>query len=243
MNEKGKMSPLNYIGIFYPKKGFGRFLGLPFILPAALAAVNIIFTLLIKSSGDEALQEFLILQAFIASCGIPVLTVLTDVIREWSATAGFGGKSPRRLLLLRSAPHMERAVKWAFAADEIRRFAVYIIICAMAGTGAAVTGHHGSAGGIVKAMALTAAVMYLGAVIAVLFVRFIDSHTIMFLVTYFWLMIIGMVGMAIQSGVLSGDIPGAVTWLFLIPGAAAGVLCCKEAITRASSCRYADRKK
>ena len=241
MSGKIKNFPADYIGIYYPKKGFRRFLGIPFIIPAALSAVNILMTLLIRSSGDEALQEFIVLQAFLAACAIPSFTVIADVIREGMATKGYGGKSPKRLLLLRCAPEMERVIKCAFIADEARRLGLYIVISALAGAALALT-EQSEAVNIIPAMAFTAAVMYLAAVMAVLFVRFIDNGMAMFMLAYFWLMIVGLAAMFVQDGILSGDIPGAVTFVVLIPGAAAGILTCRAAVHRACLCRFPESK-
>lgn len=237
MSGNEKIFPGNYIGIFYPKKGFRKFLGLPFIVPFILAGAELIIILLTRSSSDEALREFLKLHSFVVECGVPAAAVVMDVIREFLCTGGYAGKSQKRLILLRSAPHMERVIKCAFIADEVRRLVTYVIMCIIGGTAVALAGQYETTTYIPGAMAFTAAAMYLASAVAILLVRFIDNHTVMFLTTYFWLMIAALIGIGVQQLLLVGDAPAAVTFIALLPGAAAGILGCRAAIGRACSCR------
>ncbi|MDE6592521.1 MAG: hypothetical protein K2K57_05590 [Oscillospiraceae bacterium] len=224
------------IRIFYPKRGVKKYIGFPLIAMLILIAGSVIITLLIKNSGDKELQEFLILQNFLALYGIPAIAAILEIVSEWVSTMQYAGKSPKRLILLRTAPEMEWVLKNAFVFDEIRKAVFCIITAALSAAAAGLTGQHSSEALILWAV-FTAANMYFISVIATVIVRFIDNITAMTILVYLWLAITGGLNMLFSGFVLDGSSAAMCITLALILGMGAGIITCAAAIKRACSCR------
>lgn len=235
----GKTKAPDCIGIFYPKRGMKKYIGFPLIVMLILAAGSIIISLLIRNSGDRELQEFLILQNFLALYGIPAISVLVELISEWVSTMQYAGKSPKRLILLRTAPEMEWILKNAFVFDEIRKAVFCIITAALSAAAAGLTGQHQASALILWAV-YTAAYMYFISVIATVIVRFIDNVMAMTILVYLWLAISAGLNMLFSEFVLDGSGAAMCITLAIIFGTVAGIITCGAAVKRACGCRNSD---
>ncbi|MCM1577650.1 MAG: hypothetical protein NC078_02470 [Ruminococcus sp.] len=234
----GKISAPECIGIFYPKRGFGKYIGLPFLGLLILAAVNILFTLFVKNSGDMELQEFLKLTNFLSLYGLPGAVTVLETVSQWTSTARYAGKSPRRLILLRTSPRMERTVKNAFLFDEIRRAGLCLITGALAAASAGLTGQT-AANMLIPLAVYTAASMFLTSAVTALIVRFINNMTLMLLLIYIWMGAAGGLGTAILTAIIyDGVSPYPNITLALIFGIAMSIIGSTAAVKRVLQCRH-----
>lgn len=229
------------IGIFYPRRGVKKYIGFPLIAMLILAAGSIIITLLIRNSGDAELQEFLILQNFLALYGIPAIAAILEIVSEWVSTMQYAGKSPKRLILLRTAPEMEWVLKNAFVFDEIRKAVFCIITASLSAAAAGLTGQY-SPEALIPCAVFTAANMYFISVIATVIVRFIDNITAMTILVYLWLGITGGLNMLFSGFVLDGSGAAMCITLAIIFGTGAGIITCAAAVKRACGCRHSDER-
>lgn len=230
------------IGIFYPKKGAWKYIGLPVMILLIISAINILLTVLIKSSDDEGTREFLKLQLFFASFGIPVAAAFSETVCEWAATARYAGKAPKRLMLLRTAPDMERVIKNAFVSDEIRRAGLCILTAVLSAAAMGLTGEYTS-NVLVPAAVFAAGSMYFVLAVGVFLVRFIDNTLLMLFLVYIWLALGGGISMMLEDFILGGGEYGGPITLAFISGISAGIITCAAAVKRACACRHPDREK